>query len=88
MYYYQHTNSYILSQNSFSEYGKDWQGSVPDQCTIVIEVPETNCPLEDQALQNLFAQVPLQDISIRNAVNVFIQTTEVVNGNLSEQNNS
>lgn len=80
MYYYQHTNSYILSQNSFSEYGKDWQGSVPDQCTIVIEVPETNCPLE--------AQVPLHDISIRNAVNVFVQTIEVVNGNLSEQNNS
>ena len=61
---------------------------MPDPCTEVIEVPETNCPLEDQALQNLLARVPLHDISIRNAVNVFIQTVEVVNGILSEQNNS
>ena len=49
----------------------------------VVEVPNTNCPLDECGIQSLTRAIPLQDVSINNTVEVFISAVEFVTEILS-----
>lgn len=70
-------------QSDLSSYGIDWQGPVASPSEDIVEVPDTNSPLDEQGLQSLARSIPLQDVSISNAVDVFLRTVECVNELLS-----
>ena len=56
---------------------------MPAPSPEVVEVPNTNCPLGECGIQSLTRAIPLQDVSIKNAVEVFISTVEFVREILS-----
>jgi hypothetical protein len=47
----------------------DWDGPVPDAEADLVEVPETNCPLDDTQIGRL--RIP-RDFTINNAVDAFL----------------
>lgn len=51
---------------------------MPAPSPEVVEVPNTNCPLDECGIQSLTRAIPLQDVSINNAVEVFISAVEFV----------
>lgn len=56
---------------------------MPAPSPEVVEVPNTNGPLDECGIQSLTRAIPLQDVSINNAVEVFICTVEFVTEILS-----
>lgn len=40
-------------QGDYSNYGIDWQGPVPEPCPDYVEVPETNCPFDEEEMHLL-----------------------------------
>ena len=69
---------FCLFQEDISNYGIDWQGPVPPPCEENVEVPDTNCPLDDNCIQSLARLVPVEDLSINTAADVFVRTVECV----------
>ena len=56
---------------------------MPAPSPEVVEVPNTNCPLDECGIHSLARAIPLQDVSINNAVEVFISAVEFVTEILS-----
>ena len=70
----------LLSQGAEGNYGLDWDGPVPDAEADIVEVPETNCPLDNMQIG---ARRVLMNVTISNAVDAYFdvlhQTTGMIN---------
>lgn len=65
-------------QEEINQYGIDWEGPVGIENAINVEVPDTNCPLDDEQLTTLNERVDFTKRFESYGIDCYLQTKEAV----------